>query len=283
MGLPGLKAEVERGQFTFRHPETNRPVVVFYAKSSGYDPKTPPVMVLHGVLRNPWDYRDNWIGLAEKYDLFVFVPYFREKEFPGPVGYNLGNVFKSEKRLKRNPEKEWSFRIPDIVFDYLLQSGRTQSKGYYAFGHSAGSQFLHRKLAFAPDPRLLLAVAANAGWYTFPDLKVSWPYGYRRTGIRREDLIPYLESNLLLFLGDKDSDPNDQYLRKAAPAMRQGLHRFERGHHFFEAAKEVSDAMGVSFNWDLRVVPGVGHDNAGMAVAAAAVMFEKMNERIPGK
>ena len=285
MGLFLLAASIcaqaapERGTFTFTHPENDKRIVVFYVRSESYDPGTPPVLVLHGMSRNPWDYRDAWIDLANQYNFLVVVPYFREKEFPGTVGYNLGNVFQSETHLSRNPESDWSYRIPEVVFDHLRATGKTSAPGYAAFGHSAGSQFLHRKIGFAPDSRLLLAVAANAGWYTLPDLEEPWPYGYGGTGLTDEDLPPYLASNLVILLGDGDTDLNDDSLRRAPEAMRQGKHRLERGGYFFRAAEERAQNLGVPFNWRIQEVPGVGHNNAGMAPAAAEIMREYIRNR----
>jgi hypothetical protein len=278
-GTLGATPETETGTITFRHSETNERVVVFYARSSEYRETTPPVLVLHGMNRNPWDYRDAWTGLAAAHDLFIFVPYFREEDYPGPVGYNLGNVFESESDLTRRPASQWSYRLPDLVFTHLRESGETRAAGYLAFGHSAGSQFLHRKIGFAPDERMLLAVAANAGWYTFPDLETPWPYGYGGTGLREPDLVPYFESALHILLGDQDTDPEDSSLRRAPEAMKQGRHRLERGHSFFQAARARAAKMETPFNWTISEVPGVGHDNAGMAPAAARIFVDFIESR----
>jgi poly(3-hydroxybutyrate) depolymerase len=271
---PGLAVEPGTGTITFTHPETNRRVVLFYVKAETVAPETPPVVVLHGMNRNPWDYRDAWIGLAEAHGLFVVVPYFSEADYPGVVGYNLGNVFHSETNLERRPESSWSYRIPDLVFDHLKQRGATTAAGYFAFGHSAGSQFLHRKIGFAPDPRMLLAVAANAGWYTLPDPGEPWPYGYGGTGLAARDMPPILAANLVILLGDQDTDTGDSGLRKAPEAMRQGKHRVERGYHFHEFGKQLAARLGVPFNWRIAEVPGVGHDYAGMAPAGARMIAE---------
>ena len=267
------------GTFTFRHPETGDRVVVFYVKADSYDEATPPVLVLHGMNRNPWDYRDGWIDLAREHSLFVVVPYFREAEYPGTVGYNLGNVFRSETDLTRNVESLWSYHLPEIVHEELKARGETTARGYFAFGHSAGSQFLHRKAAFVPNPRLLLAGAAHAGWYPLPDLEAAWPYGYGGTGLTEGALPPYLASNLYILLGDRDTDPQDRSLRRAPEAMRQGKHRLERGWYFYNSAQETARELGVPFNWRIAEVPGVGHDNAGMAPAAARIMAAHFQEQ----
>lgn len=278
-----LAVEPGTGTLTFLHPETNRRVVLFYVKSEDFVAENPPVVVLHGMNRNPWDYRDAWVELAQTYGLFVVVPYFSQVEYPDVVGYNLGNVFMSESDLTRRPESKWSYRIPDLVFDHLKQLGETTANGYFAFGHSAGSQFLHRKIGFAPDPRMLLAVAANAGWYTLPDLDEPWPYGYGATGLTAPDLPPLLASNLFILLGDKDTDPTDSSLRTAPEAMRQGQHRLERGYHFYQAGQQLADRLRVPFNWQIAEVPGVGHDNAGMAPAAARIMAQQIRAQATQK
>lgn len=273
----------DTGSFTFRNPETDKRVVVFYARSTDYDAAHPPVLVLHGIYRNAWDYRDAWIELAQRYKLFVIVPYFTEVDYPDVVGFNLGNVFESETDLTRKPSTEWSYRLPEIIFEHISASGLTTATGYLAFGHSAGSQFLHRKLAFVPDKRLLLAIAANAGWYTLPDENEPWPYGFKDTGILEQDLVPYLASNLFLLLGDQDVDPNHRSLRKTPEAMRQGRHRLERGHTFFETARSLASELKVPFRWQIQEVPGVAHNNAKMAPAAARIIndYIRSNYRDP--
>lgn len=155
------------GRFSFINPNTLKDITVYYIKSKTYKKEHPPVFVFHGVYRNPDVYRDAWVGLAEEHGFFVIAPFFDNDQFPGTSGYNLGNVFQSE--VDRTPKagRNWSYLVPDVVFNYLSLAGKgdTHSAGYVAYGHSAGSQFLHRKVAITPDPRLLLVIASNAGWY----------------------------------------------------------------------------------------------------------------------
>jgi pimeloyl-ACP methyl ester carboxylesterase len=202
---------------------------------------------------------------------------FSEEAFPGTVGYNLGNLFTSETDRTRLPANASSFRVPRLVFDHLCrQEGALRVSGYMVFGHSAGSQFVHRMIALYPDPHLRLAIAANAGWYTFPDTEVEWPYGFAGTGLSEADLPAFLASDLIVLLGDQDINETQRSLRRTPEAMAQGKHRFERGHAFFQAGRDQAARLGVPLRWRLEVVPGVGHDQTGMAPAAAALMVEAM-------
>ena len=263
------------GEFAFNDPETGRKIECWYVKSDSYERGDPPVIVFHGMNRNPDDYRDSWIEDAERFGLFVVVPYFSHDEYPGTVGYNLGNLFSSESDRTRKPESASSFRIPKVVFDHLSSSdGETDAVGYMVFGHSAGAQFVHRMIALHPDPRLRLAIAANAGWYTYPNVTDDWPYGFRGTGLTEADLPRFLGTNLVILLGDQDIDETQDNLRRTPETMLQGRHRFERGHRFFQAGEAQAARMGVPFGWRIQVVPGVAHDQGGMAPVAAALMAE---------
>jgi hypothetical protein len=264
------------GSFTFMNPKTLKDIVIHYVKAENYDPRNPVVLLFHGVFRNPDVYRDGWIELANEYGLFVMAPLFSEENFPGTQGYNLGNIFDQESPSngsELNDERNWSYHIPGVVFDFIRAAGDTTADGYLAFGHSAGSQFLHRKIALAPDPRLLLAVAANAGWYTLPSLEKRWPYGLGNTGVGVKSLKAVLATNLIVLLGDEDTDPRHSNLRHTAEADAQGKNRFERGRYFYRLGKALGKQHAFHFNWRMEVVEGVGHENAKMAGDAAFLML----------
>lgn len=222
---PGL------GCFTFINPLTLRDITVYYIKSKKYNKKNPPVMIFHGVFRNPDIYRDAWIDLAEEHGFFIIAPLFSEDQFPGSAGYNLGNIFVSEEDRTPQPQRNWSYNIPGVVFDFFSSEqgkGDTTAPGYVAYGHSAGSQFLHRKVAITPDHRLLLAVASNAGWYTMPTTIDLWPYGwggFEEAGISlpADFLVDFLATPLIVQLGLNDTDKKHRNLRSAHVNLKKKL------------------------------------------------------------
>lgn len=64
-----------------------------------------------------------------------------------------------------------------------------------------------------------------------------------------------------------------RFLRQSAAAMAQGATRFERGMYFFLSARKAAMEMKCPFNWMLRTVPGTGHNNRKMAIAAVKEIF----------
>lgn len=244
------------------------PMRVFYIEPSAEKlPDAPIVIVMHGVRRNADEYVENWRALAEEYGFAVYAPEFTKDDFPGAGYYNLGGV--GSPATAGVPS---AYAALEPLFAQLQRRGSVRS-GYYLFGHSAGAQFVHRALLFEDLGNLDIAVAANAGWYTLADDQQAWPYGTK--GLEPQpDLAAWLRRPLFVMLGDQDTDPQHRSLRRTKEAMAQGPHRYARGYTFLSTARETADALGIKPAWRYEVVPGVAHDNAGMAVAAAALFDE---------
>jgi poly(3-hydroxybutyrate) depolymerase len=244
---------------------------VWTYEPSSATPDSRVVIVLHGVLRNGEEYREPWIPIADRRGCVVLVPEFSEREWPGSRSYHQGNT--RDVIGRPNPEERWTYSAIDAVFDRYRAASGNRTERYFIFGHSAGAQFLHRMILLKPDARYEAAFPANAGMYTLPDLDAEWTRGLKGTATDAARLKRVLERRVVVLLGEADTDPEDKYLPKGRDAMAQGPHRFARGRHFYEKAKAAAAALGADFRWELRTVPGVGHDNAKMAPAAAEAMF----------
>lgn len=57
--------------------------------------------------------------------------------------------------------------------------------------------------------------------------------------------------------------------RRTPEALAQGVNRLERGNSFFKKGQQLAQEKGLSFNWKLEYVEGVGHNSAKMAPLAA--------------
>jgi hypothetical protein len=123
-----------------------------------------------------------------------------------------------------------------------------------------------------PEARYQRAFFANPGFYTFPDRQKPYPYGLKNLTVPDETIATSLHRNVMLLLGEADTNANQSLLRHNALTDSQGANRYERGQHFFKALKTFSQRLKAPLNWHLITVPGVGHSEGLMAQAAAQLM-----------
>ncbi len=232
----------------------------------------PIVIVMHGTGRDADRYRDEWAAHAEENGLIIIAPEFSKKNFPKAENYNLGGVFKGKDNVYQ-AEDSWGFSAIEPLFSRVVDLLDSRQKEYTLYGHSAGSQFVHRFLFYKPDARVKRYIAANAGWYTMPDFTEIFPYGLKDAKVSAENVKAALQKDVVILLGDQDIDQSGSSLRRTAEAMRQGVHRFERGHSFFNQAQKKAREFNVPFGWRLGIVRGAGHSNAQMAVVAAKLVY----------
>ena len=218
---------------------------VFASRPTGLAPARPVVIVMHGTRRNADEYRDQWHDIAIEHDFLLLVPEFNDRDFPGSNAYNLG--FVSDSQGRQRPRELWSYSAIEALFEDAIRRYGMITTGYSLYGHSAGAQFVHRFLFHVPDARVVRAVAANAGWYTMPDETIDWPYGLHGSAVSGEMLTAALNIPLTVLLGDQDTDPNHDSLRRTPEALAQGVHRMARGQAFFESARSRAERLGLPF------------------------------------
>ena len=189
------------------------------------------VFVMHGTKRNAETYLEPWIAIAERHKAYVLVPEFSKEDWPGSRAYNYGNVFDSKGSVL--PKDQWSYTAIDAIFQKFRLSKHLRTTGYSIFGHSAGSQFVHRMVILGAGRYLKTAVAANAGSYTMTDFEIKWPFGLKDTPVTKSSLKTAFSKHLHIAVGEKDIDINHKYLPHSEGAKAQGKHRLERGKNFF--------------------------------------------------
>lgn len=247
---------------------------VWAYKPSGYSANSKILMVMHGTNRDADRYRDEWSKHAEKYNVLLIVPQYTKADFPRANGYNLGNVFVASSNYQQtNPRSEWAYSAIEPLFDFVKTKYQSTQSQYSIYGHSAGSQFVHRLIYFVPQARVSNIITANAGWYTAPDFSIDFPYGLNNSPVSKESLKQALQKPVTILLGEADNDPNHKHLRRAKEAMVQGPHRFARGHYFYAAGQQAANDLQLEFNWQLKTVPNVGHKNGLMAEAAILALI----------
>jgi hypothetical protein len=212
----------------------------------------------------------------------MFVPHIDKTQFPTVHEFHHGNMFKNGDLNQPTPEFAWTYNVVESLFDQAVTALGSAASGYYLYGHSAGSQFVHRTLLSLSHTRIIKAISANAGRYMFPCFSTPFPAGLYGTSITPETVRKAFATRLTLLLGELDNEQGPWLpMDKWTGAQAQGHDRFDRGHNFYTFAKNQAEECGWPFNWDIVTVPEVGHDNGGMAPAAVREFFMSNKDPLP--
>lgn len=192
---------------------------------------------------------------------------------PTDPGYPIGGML--DENGYAQPASTWTWSlVDDLVEQVRLKTGCSDPE-YSLFGHGAGAQFVTRAVEFNTTDQLQSAVAANADWYTLPDDGARFPYGLDGVEPDEADLEGALAAPLTILVGEHDTGQGAVGSRLAGVdrSAEQGATRIERGHTFYSAGRRLADEHDWSFRWRIAEVPGVGHDDAGMARAALTYLL----------
>lgn len=236
---------------------------VFYYIPGNKTATTPILFVFHGAGRNAKDYRDAMQTKANQYGVIVMAPEFSIQNFPSGDQYNLGNVFvdgDNPSPATLNPENEWAFSIIEPLFDYIKTQINNTNATYDVFGHSAGSQFAHRLMMFKPNARINQAVFSAAGWYTFPDTFVSFPYGFKDSPLENMPVTNLFSKQVFIQVGENDNNPNDSGLRRNDIVDAQGTNRKTRAENFYLFCEQIAQSNSVNFNWTFEINANADHN-----------------------
>lgn len=256
------------GFFLYRDktiPE-NTAMRVFYYKPSGFTSDSPILFILHGYGREADKSLYAAAVSAETFNFLLVVPEYSFKLFPTWEEYNYGNA-------RKKPKELWTYFVNDRLFQLVKKLAKSRQEEYYLFGHSAGSQFVHRQLMVGASGYIKKAFAANAGEYAMPvSGENAFPWSMSGLNLSREDLKKFFSVDLYVLLGEEDV-LQDKYLAQGEVFDRQGSTRVERGKAFYKTGKEEAERLGLEFKWKLMTVPHVGHSSLGTLATALRIVF----------
>ncbi|MEO2058925.1 MAG: hypothetical protein ABGW76_02495 [Mesonia sp.] len=236
-------------------------IKIYTYKPENWKDQDNIVFVMHGGGRNAADYLNAWIELANQNNLLIIAPEFENKFSKYTTNdYQEGNLFTFFGT--KNPKSEWAYTVIENIFDHIKTVNHISNDEYDIFGHSAGGQFVHRMVLLMPESRIRTAIAANAGFYSFPNKNLKFPYGIKNV---TTNLQKSYSKRLVLLLGELDNDPSLGTFRTTDLAMKQGAHRLERGTTFFNANKKLGNTNHAQFNWTIDTVENTGHNYKKMS------------------
>lgn len=221
-----------------------------YVPGSGAS-EAPILVAVHGLACNPDDLAGAFCARCEEAGVVWVAPLFTTEQH---ADYQrLGRVGRGARA--------------DVILDRcvaeLASLTGADARRLYLFGYSAGAQFVHRYLMAHPHA-VAAAVPASAGWYTFPDTQVRFPYGVRpHRSLPGVSFDPeaFLRVPVTVLVGQ--DDVGDDSLRSTERINRQqGVNRVERARRWVKAMRASAAAYGYEPRISCIEVPGIDHSFA---------------------
>ncbi len=209
----------------------------------------PVLASVHGISRNARRHVASYVALAERAGVVVVAPLFPAERY---------------RDYQRLGFAGRGARADLALLAILDEAGRrtgAHAERVYLAGFSGGAQFAHR-FAFAHPERVRAMAICAAGWYTFPDTELPFPYGLRAAGTPDGiafDAAAALRIPTFVFVGEHDTE-RDASLRTSVRVDRQqGANRLERARRWVAALRVAARHHGVPACHRLTLLPYTAH------------------------
>ena len=245
---------------------------VYFSTPKSIDENTKIIFVMHGASRTARKYLNDWLPLAKNRNVVLIAPEFSKESYPEYVYLMMA----TERGKLLQDQSLYLTDSLGLLFDFFKAKLKLSTERFRLYGHSGGSQFVNRYLLLSEEKRIEKAAMANAGFYTFVDDQIPYPFGIKNMNVSAERLEWFLRLKGGVFLGDADNDPKHHSLPAMRKAKKQGRHRFERGTNFFNDLIKLGVENNLPFRWRYQTVPDVAHNNAAMSLAASDFLLEDL-------
>jgi len=235
-------------------------------------PHTPLLIVIPGASRDAQRFHGSWLDLAKKHHFSVLTIGAGKEYFPDEYSYNAGNVI--DEKGNSIDKSKWLFSAIELIFKDFKKRHGFDIKNFNLFGHSAGGGFVHRYLLFNPSAPVNRAVAANPAFVTLPNYEIKYPFGLKNIPLKNLNIESWLSQSMAIVLGSNDIGPRTKLLSNGPMAKAQGPNCLTRGKLLFEKGTLEAKKEKFLINWELIIVPGVGHDNYNIAPTACKYLFD---------
>lgn len=256
----------------FEHRDKNNDynMNVFRYIPSGDINKMKVVFIMSGCFRDALNYLKIWIDAANNNNYILIAPEF-DKHHYSIAEHEYGNIINVEYNYSTQDiytpimtydteikdEEEWIYSNIDEIYIELIEKLNLKPTGYTIFGHSSGSQFVHRFLMFGNSQYCKKYLCANAGLYTFFDETKNYPYGIKNLETFQKRINESLEKDVFILVGEKDI--KSKYLNSLPMDMEEGKTRYERAINYFDSVINYAKKHNIKTNWKFVSMPNVHH------------------------
>ena len=226
---------------------------------------------VHGITRNALEHALLFKPWADRYGIALVAPLFSRKNFRR---YQTLNA--AEGSL--HADGALDLMLDDAKAIFSIPNAKT-----HLFGYSGGAQFAHRYTLKHPH-RVVRAAFGAAGWYTFPDPALAFPYGF---GAERNGQ-PFADMSVLarfppslVIVGSEDKTRDDALNKTPQIDRQQGRHRVARARRWVNAMNAAADESKLPRRCSLEILLGASHTFAtsmhahGMGKAVFEFLFDQ--------
>lgn len=213
------------------------------------DATSPVVVLVHGIARNAAEHILRFQTRADHAGAILVAPLFVKKTFG---------------QYQQVIDQRTGTRADEALFDILdavaAATGASVER-FYLFGFSGGAQFAHRFMMLHPERTAAIAIAA-AGWYTFPDAELPYPYGIGSSPIPSRPFDPgrFLSVPRHVLVGEQDLSRDESFRTSRKLDRAQGTTRLARAQSWFEAMNEATRSSGGEAGRSrMTLLKGIGH------------------------
>lgn len=229
------------------------------------------LFIMSGCFRDALNYLKGWIDSANENKYILIAPEF-DKAHYSIADHEYGNlidinydycsqdiytpIMEYDEKIKK--ENEWIYHIIDDIYINFINDNKLNNNGYIIYGHSSGSQFIHRFAMFGNSKYCKKYICANAGLYTFFDENDNYPYGIKNLKDYEIRIKKSLEKNVYILVGENDI--RTRLLNSLPKDIAQGNNRYERATNFYISVKDYADKYNLKNNWKFVSMPDVRHN-----------------------
>ncbi|MEM6999947.1 MAG: alpha/beta hydrolase [Pseudomonadota bacterium] len=235
----------------------------------------PLLVLMHGTERAPHHYIMLNAEFAETYDVILMAPLF-------PVGTHGGLDLENYKFLDYE-DTRYDLMLLSMI-DEVSAKYRIDGNRFSLFGFSGGGHFSHRFFYLHPHRLNALSIGApgvvtlidnNSDWWV-GTRDIYWRFNVRMdlADMRRVPVHMVIGAQDLESWGDKIPKASPYYMGENVPGASfhaAGKNRQER----LAKLRDNFEAHEISVQFE--VVPGVGHEHAGMFPAMQRFFIDKLS------
>lgn len=210
---------------------------------------SPVVVLVHGIARNAAEHILRFQTEADRAGAILVAPLFVREAFG---------------QYQQVVDQRTGIRADEALFDILdavaTDTGASVER-FYLFGFSGGAQFAHRFMMLHPERTAAIAIAA-AGWYTFPDAELPYPYGIGSSPIPSRPFEPgrFLSVPRHVLVGEQDLSRDGSFRTGRRLDRMQGVTRLARARSWFEAMDQATrSSRGEAGRSRMTLLTGIGH------------------------